>query len=622
MKFNEFGSSKGLTLVPLKGKVPVLKGWQNVTSNSSQDISEWISKGYDVGISCGAVSGDLEVIDVDSKYQLDGDNIMKRWGEEVGKVDKALCRKILITRTDSGGYHVIYRCPSIAIPGNQKLALRPTIDGESGKAMCLIETRGTGGQIHAYKAIQGSYENIPTVTEEERDILITSARILNEVVVKSRKEAKREVSSDMGLSPLDHYNAETDVSVCLDLLLTHGWSIHSDRGNYYELTRPGKASGVSATLDYYDGMFFPWSSEGFFEDEQAYSFAGVYTMLEHGGDFSEATKQLAKEGWGERLEKKERDELVDAMLGKEKEILTSEEEKAVLSQFKSSEQEMDAYLTYLKTAREFRLSPRYSELQKLMKDIQPGYYVGWAAASGCGKTSTSRQIFNDYLNVTDQDGIFFTMELKSRELALRNAQELRSPDVGHYVDKDITNEHLVTNTEFRNEVTKSWSNFYSVETAYDVNVMFEMAKVFKKHIEQKGRRLGAIVIDFVQMAKGGHNIDKQPEIAAFLKFIAKTLDVIVVGILQLNSTIDKFEEPNENHISGHKALFQTSDFGFLLWKNVDDKRRIIVASKKERHSLESKCDLVQTGMRIHSEEHQPIEEGAIARMAGNRGLRR
>ena len=615
MNFEDFKDIEGLTLIPLSDKIPQIKGWQELVGNTQEQLTEWSIRGHCVGISCGSASGGLEVIDVDSKYQLLGDNILVRWSNKVKEYDGSILDKVVVTRTQSGGYHILYRCTEVPVDGNQKLAMRPTVESESGKSVCLIETRGQGGQIHAYSPVKGDYSSIPTVSADERETLLMAAKMLNEVIVPAKPQ--RERRETLGLSPMDHYDNECDISIPLDLLLQHGWSIHADKGYYYELTRPGKRRGVSATLGYYDNTFYPWSSEGVFEDERAYTYAGVYTILEHDGDTKAATKALVSEGYGREPEKEETKALLDKMLGKEEEILTEEEEKLVMGRIHSAQDSMEHYLTYVKTKRNFMLEGHLRELQGLMKDIQPSHYVAWAAASGTGKTSVARQVFNSYLNLTDQVGIFASLEMPSRDLALRNAMELSDPHDGGYVDKDVVTDSLISDKEYREQVVKSWENFYTIDSSYDIDVIFNMAAVFIKQMRNAGKKVGAVVVDFLQLADGGHAIEKQPEIAQKMKMWAKKLDVITVGLLQLNSTIDKFTEPSENHISGHKALFQTADHGFFLWKNEVEPNRIIFKSGKERWSLEGKCDAVQTGMKIHSEQHKKVDKMALARKAGN-----
>ena len=70
--------------------------------------------------------------------------------------------------------------------------------------------------------------------------------------------------------------------------------------NTVYMRRPGKEGGVSASLFPDTGVFYNFTSNGFpFESDKAYSPFGVYTLLEHGGDFAAAAKALADEGYGD-----------------------------------------------------------------------------------------------------------------------------------------------------------------------------------------------------------------------------------------------------------------------------------------------------------------------------------
>ncbi len=96
--------------------------------------------------------------------------------------------------------------------------------------------------------------------------------------------------------PGDDFNRRGDLVGLLD---KHGWQRAGNRpdGNQH-WTRPGKAQGTSATLK--DGAFYVFSSNAHpFEPDEAYSPFAVFTMLEHGGDYQAATRELARQGYGQ-----------------------------------------------------------------------------------------------------------------------------------------------------------------------------------------------------------------------------------------------------------------------------------------------------------------------------------
>ena len=96
------------------------------------------------------------------------------------------------------------------------------------------------------------------------------------------------------LRPGDDFNQRGDVRAVLN---KHGWRCVKPGGNEY-WRRPGKSEGWSATLK--DDVFFVHSVNAApFESNQGYPPFAVYGLLEHGGDFAEAARQLRLEGFGE-----------------------------------------------------------------------------------------------------------------------------------------------------------------------------------------------------------------------------------------------------------------------------------------------------------------------------------
>jgi len=81
---------------------------------------------------CGAASGHLEVIDFDA-----GGELFEAWKQQI---PAELMQRLVVERSPSGGYHVLYRYAA-GVSGNMKLALRR----RDGKITTLIETRGEGG---------------------------------------------------------------------------------------------------------------------------------------------------------------------------------------------------------------------------------------------------------------------------------------------------------------------------------------------------------------------------------------------------------------------------------------------------------------------------------------------
>jgi hypothetical protein len=105
---------------------------------------------------------------------------------------------VLIQRTRSGGYHIVYRCEKA--DGNRKL----TSIIEGGLNHCVIETRGEGGYFLAaptqgYELLQGSFEALPFISNEERAALFAAALSLDEKATATAK-AISDATKHVGMS--------------------------------------------------------------------------------------------------------------------------------------------------------------------------------------------------------------------------------------------------------------------------------------------------------------------------------------------------------------------------------------------------------------------------------------
>lgn len=101
-----------------------------------------------------------------------------------------------------------------------------------------------------------------------------------------------------GGKPGDDFNARGDAR---SLLLAHGWQDVRERGGVTFLRRPGKTADYSATFGYGSKPIFHCftSSAPPFEANETYSPFGVFAVLECGGNFPEAARQLRRQGYGE-----------------------------------------------------------------------------------------------------------------------------------------------------------------------------------------------------------------------------------------------------------------------------------------------------------------------------------
>lgn len=307
----------GYSVIPVKldgTKAPALTKWEAFQKRraTESELAKWFphENAHGIGLVQGSVSGNSEMLEFETKEALTQweQAVCDHWREDL------LERLNLRVRSGGGGIHFYYRCPD-GIEGNQKLAR--FADGK-----VKIETRGEGGQVvawgspvevhksrNSYTKLSGSFESVPTVTGEERAFLFAMARSCNEHTPSEKKFTPKTDSNQTpkGNRPGDDFNARATQAEVIHLLERHGWQVAGGRGDVCDLTRPGKNTrdGASGTVGYCGqaGFYCFTSSAPPFEPETYYDPFGVFTLLEHGGDFVKATKALGEKGYGEPIAK-------------------------------------------------------------------------------------------------------------------------------------------------------------------------------------------------------------------------------------------------------------------------------------------------------------------------------
>jgi hypothetical protein len=313
-------NAAGLCVLPPKqdgSKAPDAITWTEYQARrpSLDEIERWYSNGRTgVGLVCGSISGNLEVLDFDQHGLYEA---FKQASDEAGLAD-------VIERIEAGYYeqspagdHLPYRCE--AVSGNTKLAKRPKRPDEmrdaNDKEKTLIETRGQGGYIivapthgavnldGSYRLVRGGLETIATITPEEREALHDLARTFDQMPrTEVRGPILRRATESPGeweIRPGDDYNQRTSWP---DVLEPHGWRFVKSKGETDYWAKPGKQHrGWSATTNH-DGsdLLYVFSTSTQFDADRAYSRFAVYTILNHGGSFTEAAKALADRGYGKR----------------------------------------------------------------------------------------------------------------------------------------------------------------------------------------------------------------------------------------------------------------------------------------------------------------------------------
>jgi len=248
--------------------------------------------------------------------------LLPAWRQLVDEECPGLLARLIEIETPDNGRHFSYRHRGTP-EGNQKLAeeIRPNDEGVRERHT-LIETRGRGGYAllpgsplachpsgRPYVLRRGTLLDVPLITNDERDTLLSCARQLGPYRPEPRPApAKREraVPSGQGARPGDEYTALVTWPEILELA---GWQQAGQRGGTTLWRRPGKTRGISATTGHSEAdTFYCFTSNGgVFEPGISYSKFGAYAALEHSGDHRAAASALWHQGYGQDLRRPEED---------------------------------------------------------------------------------------------------------------------------------------------------------------------------------------------------------------------------------------------------------------------------------------------------------------------------
>lgn len=272
------------------------------------DLRDWFldSAGeYGIAILAGAISGNLEIID------LDRWDVVTPWKDLVNRKAPGLLRRLVQVRTPRPGLHVYFRC--CVIGGNVKLARMPDLNQNNTKPKATIEIKGEGGYClappspaachptgHCYSVISRTdLTAIPTITAAERQVLIDCARALNCWDSPRRPGyVRRRHRTERFSRPGDDFNRRADWA---DILRPHGWTWSGRGGDGSDnWTRPGKSHGTSATTNFANSdLLFVFSSNADpFDELTGYTKFHAFTLLSHGGNFHAAAQALRAQGFG------------------------------------------------------------------------------------------------------------------------------------------------------------------------------------------------------------------------------------------------------------------------------------------------------------------------------------
>lgn len=441
----------GFSLITVnENKVPNIQWKEYQTKAMSKDhFQNFYSMEKTKGI--GIITGfeNLEVIDVDLKVidlQKDRNEF---WDEFLAFLKDNIDdfeNKFIIVKTRNYGYHILYKCE--VIDGNKKIARL------KDKKEAIIESRGKGGYVWIYDqfVLGNSYSDIKYISENERMILWSCCKTYN--YVEQHPEKFKDV-------PKEHH--ENDIKVWDDYnqknsvwnLVSNEFEIVRKLANKTVIRRHGAKSPHSGYIFENSRFMYLFSTGTQYPAEKLLTPFHVYTIQKHYGNFSDAAKQLYKEGYGSRLTKNK-----ELTIKKEREISLKDIDfpidvfpDSLQTYISEVSRTLNASIDYLGSAMLWVLSICVGNSMKI--EIKTGWkeagviWIAIVGRAGIGKTHNIQAITFPINDINDREVRRYAEQyakfVKYQALSKnekRYAEEIEEPKKTQFVVGDVTLEAL------------------------------------------------------------------------------------------------------------------------------------------------------------------------------------
>jgi hypothetical protein len=312
--------SAGLSVIPVKAdgsKAPLLTGWRKYTADRPDDdtLQKWFGNGTlaGIGVPAGPASGNLVVLD----FEHDGkESAYFEWYRRLSPELRQQADNLPTVSTPSGGRHIWIRLTDsqpgakLARYANGKTKIE--IRGEGHQVLapgCPAECHKSGRLYEWVRPDLDPSQNATPFVALPQGLWQSFLEIACQCNEYLPPEQPRDTFKGQGGSGQDSPGNDFNRRGSWEEagLFGAGWHwckrAGDDKGF---LTRPGKDGGISASVGMVSSRqngypyLYVWSTSTDFAAETPYSRFAVYAMLKHGGDFSEAAKDLQRQGYGER----------------------------------------------------------------------------------------------------------------------------------------------------------------------------------------------------------------------------------------------------------------------------------------------------------------------------------
>jgi len=214
----------------------------------------------------------------------------------------------------------------------------------------------------------------------------------------------------------------------------------------------------------------------------------------------------------------------------------------------------------------------FGDLDKLTTGFQPADLVIIASRPSMGKTTLALNIAQHAALHADTAVMFFSLEMSKESLAMRMLCAEARVDFQHLRLGQLTDADWAKLARAAGLLSEAC--FY-IDDSPAIRVMEMRAKARRLHAElqKQGKKLGMILMDYLQLASPSRKIDSREreisEISASLKGLAKEIGVPVIALSQLSRKPEGRESkrPQLSDLRESGAIEQDADVILFIYRD-------------------------------------------------------
>jgi replicative DNA helicase len=210
-----------------------------------------------------------------------------------------------------------------------------------------------------------------------------------------------------------------------------------------------------------------------------------------------------------------------------------------------------------------------TEIDNQTLGLEPASFNVIAARPAMGKTALILSFIanNIMLNPdSDEAMIFFSLEMPAEQLIMRVVSIITKIPLSKMRSGDLTDDEVLKIMETADLVHTS--NLL-IEDKSSVNIYNIVNKVKKL---QSSRKIGMVMIDYIQLVLGQPGLDRRlvvDEISRQLKMMAKDMKIPVIGLSQLNRSLEQRDDkrPKMSDLRESGGIEQDADRIIFIYRD-------------------------------------------------------